>query len=142
MRLVLHHAKGDVYSLQPIAPFSSCLSEESKTATITISLKIPYRGKLSREKTFTNFTILWLFAKVFFREIWGHGIRWHSKSKQSTKVFSTKIHQFAKVFSLDKKASRYMINKTYNVASSVYVWGHLCGCLQVSMQLISASLSL
>ena len=62
---MLHHAKGDVYSLQPIAPFSSCLSEESKTVTVTISLKIPYSGKLSREKTFTNFTILWLFVKVF-----------------------------------------------------------------------------
>ena len=29
------------------------------------SLDIPYSGKLSREKTFANFTVLWLFAKVF-----------------------------------------------------------------------------
>ena len=28
--------------------------------------EILYSGKLSREKTFTNFTVLWLFAKVFF----------------------------------------------------------------------------
>ena len=26
---------------------------------------IPYSGKLSREKTFGNFAVLWLFAKVF-----------------------------------------------------------------------------
>ena len=26
---------------------------------------IPYSGKLSREKTFVNFSVLWLFAKVF-----------------------------------------------------------------------------
>ena len=25
----------------------------------------PYSGKLSREKTCTNFTVLWLYAKVF-----------------------------------------------------------------------------
>ena len=29
------------------------------------SLLIPYSGKLSREKTFANFAILWLSAKVF-----------------------------------------------------------------------------
>ena len=28
--------------------------------------EILYSGKLSREKTFTNFTVLWLFEKVFF----------------------------------------------------------------------------
>ena len=26
---------------------------------------IPYSGKLSREKTFANFMVLWLFAKFF-----------------------------------------------------------------------------
>ena len=30
-----------------------------------VDLSIPYRGKLSREKTFANFAVLWLFAKVF-----------------------------------------------------------------------------
>ena len=28
-------------------------------------IQVPYSGKLSREKTFTNFTVLWLYAKVF-----------------------------------------------------------------------------
>ena len=27
---------------------------------------LPYSGKLSKEKTFVNFEVLWLFAKVFF----------------------------------------------------------------------------
>ena len=28
-------------------------------------LRLPYSRKLSREKTFADFTVLWLFAKVF-----------------------------------------------------------------------------
>ena len=32
---------------------------------------IPYSGKLSREKTFMNFTVLWLFAKVFSTKFGG-----------------------------------------------------------------------
>ena len=31
----------------------------------SVVVRIPYSGKLSREKTFTNFADLWLFAKVF-----------------------------------------------------------------------------
>ena len=34
---------------------------------------IPYSGKLSRVKTFTNFKVLWLFAK---RKIWECGFFW------------------------------------------------------------------
>ena len=33
--------------------------------------KILYNGKLSREKTFTNFVVLWLFAKVFSAKFGG-----------------------------------------------------------------------
>ena len=32
---------------------------------------IPYSGKLSREKTFANFAVLWLFMKVFSTKFWG-----------------------------------------------------------------------
>ena len=32
---------------------------------------IPYSGKLSREKTFVNFAVLWLFAKVFSAKFGG-----------------------------------------------------------------------
>ena len=55
------------------------------------------RGKLLREKTFANFTVLWLFAKLFSVK--------HSncKSEQSAKVSPRKLyfHQFAN-FSLLK----------------------------------------
>ena len=30
-----------------------------------VNIKIPYSGKLLWEKTFANFAVLWLFAKVF-----------------------------------------------------------------------------
>ena len=30
-----------------------------------VDIKIPYSGKLSWEKTFANFAVLWLLAKVF-----------------------------------------------------------------------------
>ena len=42
-------------------------------------------GNLSREKTFTNFTVLWLFAKFFFAKFWGVA------SFGTAKVFSAKI---------------------------------------------------
>jgi len=32
---------------------------------------VPYSGKLSREKTFANFTVLWLYAKVFSTKFGG-----------------------------------------------------------------------
>ena len=39
---------------------------------------LPYSGKLSREKTFANFTVLWLFAKVFFAKFGGvASLAWH-----------------------------------------------------------------
>ena len=62
---------------------------------------IPYSGKLSREKTFTNFVVLWLCAKVIF---------WCSKSEQSAKVFSAKIVFFtnSRKFS-PLKVSRYTV---------------------------------
>ena len=51
-----------------------------------------YSGKFSREKTFTNFKVLWLFVKVFFVKFGGvmssGGI---IGSERSAKVFSVKI---------------------------------------------------
>ena len=34
-------------------------------------MNVPYCGKLSREKTLANFTVLWLFAKVFSMKFGG-----------------------------------------------------------------------
>ena len=39
--------------------------------SLVVSNNVPYSGKLSREKTFPNFVILWLFAKVFLVKFWG-----------------------------------------------------------------------
>ena len=35
---------------------------------------IPYSGKLSREKTFADFAVLELSAKVFSAKFWGRGV--------------------------------------------------------------------
>ena len=34
---------------------------------------VPYSGKLSREKVFVNFDILYLSTKVFSEILWRHG---------------------------------------------------------------------
>ena len=47
-----------------------------------------YSGKLSREKTFAVFVAI---RESFLCEIWGCGILWCTKSKQSTKFFFDKI---------------------------------------------------
>jgi len=38
---------------------------EPPTLSHGSGLVVPYSGKLSREKTFANFAVLWLYAKVF-----------------------------------------------------------------------------
>ena len=44
----------------------SVLHTPKKPAASIMSAKfVPYSGKLSREKTFVNFAVLWLFAQVF-----------------------------------------------------------------------------
>ena len=48
-------------------------------------LYICTRGKLSREKTFVNFVVLWVYIhESFLCKIWEHGVLWYSKSEQST----------------------------------------------------------
>ena len=37
----------------------------------TLPRKLPYSGKLSQEKTFANFVVLWMFAKVFSMKFGG-----------------------------------------------------------------------
>ena len=64
--------------------------------------KLPYSGKLLREKTFANFAVLWQYTKVFFRKIWGHGILWQKQAIHKSFLRENCIfHQFAKVFSLE-----------------------------------------
>ena len=57
-----------------------------------LGTRLLYSWELSREKTFVDFKVLWLFAKFFY-------VKFSATSEQSAQVFSAKIHQFAKVFS-------------------------------------------
>ena len=50
---------------------------------------IPCSGKLSREKTYANFEVLWLFVIVFGTKFGGVA-SFGGTSKQSVKVFSAK----------------------------------------------------
>ena len=43
-------------------------------SNVSCSLCIPYSGKLSREKTFADFAVLELSAKVFSAKFWGRGV--------------------------------------------------------------------
>ena len=60
--------------------------------------KLLCSGKLSREITFTNFAVLWLFAKVFYVKFGGvASLAQHRRAISENHIF----HQFAKVFSLE-----------------------------------------
>ena len=103
IRFVEHFAMGHyhicILVLLIVWPVVSCL----------LLTDIPYSGKLSREKTFINFTVWWLFTKVF---LWNLGVwhLWHCKSKQSTKVFSVKIVVFTNSRKFSKsKVFRYTV---------------------------------
>ena len=46
----------------------------------------------------------------FLCKIWGHGTLWHSKSEQSTKIFSAKIVLFTNLRKFSpSKVSRYTV---------------------------------
>ena len=71
---------------------------------------LPYSGELSRKKTFANFAVLWVFAKVFstkFGSVVSFGA---AKASNLQKFFSAKITFFTnlrKFFS--SKVTCYMI---------------------------------
>ena len=71
-----------------------------------------YSGKLSREKSFANFTVLWLYVKAFSAK--SGGIASFGMVKESVKVFSVKIVFFtsSQKFS-PSKVSRYTVLGLY-----------------------------
>ena len=78
--------------------------KQSLTERTTLrSILVPYSRKLLREKPFTNFVVLWLFAKVFFFAKLGHGILWYAKSGQFAKVFSLESFQLYGIVCLSTK---------------------------------------
>ena len=78
--------------------------------------QIPYRGKLSREKTFTNFTVLWLFAKVYSVKF---GVSFGAAQVSNLqKFFYAKIVFFtnSRKFS-PSKVSRYTVVTNWTVSA-------------------------
>ena len=68
-----------------------------------LSQIILYSGKLSKEKTFAYFAVLWLFAKVFSVKFgaW-HSLARHKRAIRESFLHENRIfHQSAKVFSLE-----------------------------------------
>ena len=60
-------------------------------------LLLPYSGKLSREKTFVNFVVLWLFVKFFSEKFGGvTPLALQKRAIRKNRIF----HQSVKVFSL------------------------------------------
>ena len=60
----------------------SFLESQSTSNVLSDNEQLPYSGKLSREKTFTNFSFV-AIRKTFLCKIWGCGILWCEKSEQS-----------------------------------------------------------
>ena len=65
------------------------------------TFEIPYSGKCSREKTFTNFAVLWLFAKVFSAKFGGVASFGTGAICESFLRENCTFHQSSKVFSLE-----------------------------------------
>ena len=61
----------------------------------TIAWGIPYSRKLSREKTFANFTVMWLFAKVFSAKFGGAVSFGLAKASNRENLFFTNSWKFS-----------------------------------------------
>ena len=73
------------------------------TFVLWFVFSISYSGKLSREKTFANFAVLWLFTKVFYAKF-GGVVSFGAAQQAFRESFlheNCLFHQFAKVFSLE-----------------------------------------
>ena len=66
---------------------------------LLLSISVVYRiAENSREKTFANFAVLWLYAKVFSVKFGA----WHPLALQKRAICENYyFHQFVKVFSLE-----------------------------------------
>ena len=72
-----------------------------------IKWTLPYSGKLSREKTFMNFAVLWLYTKVFSAKFGA----WHPLARQKRAIhesFLCEIVFFTRKFS-PSKVSHYTV---------------------------------
>ena len=87
--------RGSYYSIRP-APlkYVVCLLYDDKYLSVACRPEImyTYSGKLSREKTFTNFAVLWLFTKVFSVKFGGMASIGTPKASNSRKFSPQKLY--------------------------------------------------
>ena len=86
----------------PSLPSDFCTSHIMWTIHVYLVL-VPYSSKLSREKTFVNFAVLWLYVKVFSTKF-GAWCPLGLQKRAICESFLRKnhiFHQFVKVFSLE-----------------------------------------
>ena len=114
---------------------SLCRGEEERgerTVTsaicgIHVSANIPYSGKLSREKTFANFAVLWQFVKVFSMKFgaWCSLVRPKRAMRESFLRKNRIFHQFAKVFSFESfplYSKLTSLQETLNLLHTCPMW--------------------
>ena len=96
--------------------FSPGYTSYTVCSTCTHLNRVLYSGKLSREKTFTNFEVLWLFTKFF------------SAKFRGVASFGGTCEQFAKVFS-HKSFPLYGSRNVFRILGSgsfsVFAYGYL-----------------
>ena len=92
-------------------------------------MHVPYSGKLSREKTFANFTVLWLYTKVFSVKFGA----WRPSAQQKRAIRESFLHE-NRIFTNSRKfspskVSRYMVEEERwwrEEEGNVRVWMWVC----------------
>ena len=82
---------------------------EPPTLSHGLGLVVPYSGKLSKEKTFANFAVLWLYAKVFFVKFgaW-RPLAWQKRAIRKSFVRENRLFTNSRKFS-PSKVYRYTV---------------------------------
>ena len=83
---------------------------------ISSHFQLPYSEKLSREKTFVNFAVLWLFAQIFSAKFGGVAplVLQKRAIRESFLRENHIFNQFAKVFCLKS----FLLYMQYNISTS------------------------
>ena len=87
---------------------------------------VPYSGKLSRERTFMNFAVVWLFVKAFSAKF-GNEMFFGTAKLSNPQKFSLRkfvFHQFVKVFSLES----FLLYSICRIKSNFMLHLDLCTC--------------
>ena len=93
---------------------------------------VPYSGKLSKKKTFANFVVLWLYAKVFSAKFGA----WHLLARQKQAIHESKNRIFTDSQNFSpSKVSHYTVftsdmriwefDNHYKYMYTVYMYSHV-----------------